>query len=159
MTETRSWKKVAKNDLPKISLEIEESLNRPAVVILTGVVGSGKTTFVQAFVKYTLEKRVKKEIDPLSVTSATYSVVNEVSNVCYGDFYRLKSPEELVHLELELYLDDKDFLFIEWGIEYIDYIKKIVGPDFSYYQLSFDSCEEDATKATRNLVLTPLEFY
>ena len=49
MKEIRIWKKVLEQDLEYIVSEIKELIEKPAVMILSGAVGAGKTTFVQGF--------------------------------------------------------------------------------------------------------------
>jgi tRNA threonylcarbamoyladenosine biosynthesis protein TsaE len=146
MIELRQWKKVFENDLENIIHEMRDVLSLPAVIILTGVVGAGKTTFTKAFVG-------NKDLD---VQSPTYSLVQESGKIAYADFYRLKSPSDIVHLELELYLEDKDFFLLEWGKESLTELKKFVGEEFMFYELLFtvnEPSEKNSFTDSRNLTL------
>ena len=50
--EVRSWKKVYLGDLESLISEFKDALDKPSVVILTGEVGSGKTSFVQTYQRH-----------------------------------------------------------------------------------------------------------
>ncbi len=125
----KEWKKAKLADLVYVVSELKEVLELPAVIILTGEVGAGKTTLVQSFT------------DLPETTSPSYSLINEFGDVLHADFYRLKDREELIHLELPLYLEGKNYFFVEWGIDYLADIKRELGFDFNYYELSIDIYE------------------
>jgi tRNA threonylcarbamoyladenosine biosynthesis protein TsaE len=129
MKELRHWKKVYETDLASVAFEVDEYLERPSLIILTGDVGLGKTTFTNYFVKMVDES--------LKVTSPSYSIVNEMDDILHGDLYRLKSGGELVHLELPLLLDDKTLAFIEWGSDYKKDLLSLIPTEFSCYELVF----------------------
>jgi len=141
----REWKKVFEADLESIITEMKDSLESPTILILTGDLGTGKTTFTKAFVKSESEEGTPE------VSSPTYSIINESGNIVHADFYRLKSSEEIIHLELPLYLEDKEFFLIEWGKAYVDDIKKHVTEDFFYYELIITS--NDGEMSSRNYSL------
>lgn len=147
----RCWKKVFENDLPNIITELKELVSLPAVLILTGPIGAGKTTFTKFFIG---------EED--SVTSPTYSIVNETEKVAHADLYRIESEDDLIHLELELYLEDKDFFLVEWGHSHLKSLKRLVSEDFLFYELEIGLNEtknkrETQLPASRNLELRSLE--
>lgn len=128
----REWKKVFESDLDSIITEMKDSLESPAVIILTGEMGMGKTCFTKSFVAS------EQEGEP-QIQSPTYSIINESGNIVHADFYRLNSPEELIHLEIPLYLEDKEFFLIEWGKSYLNEIQKFVDEDFFYFELIITS--------------------
>ena len=97
MSVIRSWKKVLESDLANIATELKEVVQPPCVIILDGPVGAGKTTFTRAF------------LDKASATSPTYSIINEVDNIVHADLYRIEKKEELIHLEIPMYLEEKDY--------------------------------------------------
>jgi tRNA threonylcarbamoyladenosine biosynthesis protein TsaE len=102
----REWKKVFKSDLPYIVYELKDLAKIPALIILEGELGAGKTTFTQIFVG-------DKEI-----LSPTYSILSENRNIVHADFYRLEKNEEVLQLEIPQYIEDKQFFFIEWGMKF-----------------------------------------
>jgi tRNA threonylcarbamoyladenosine biosynthesis protein TsaE len=143
----RKWKKVYEPDLGYIAYELKDMVDAPAVVILKGEMGSGKTTFSKVFVH---------ETDPRYKTlSPSYSVLSETPNILHGDFYRLKTADEIIHLELELYLEDKRFFLVEWGEKYIYALSREVPEDYSFYQLdiSINDVTDDKKEQSRNFEL------
>ena len=115
MSVIRTWKKVFESDLSNIVMELKEVAQPPCVIVLDGPVGAGKTTFT----KYFINKR--------EVQSPSYSIVNEIDNIVHADFYRIEKKDELIHLELPMYIEEKDYFLIEWGMPFIREIQKIVG--------------------------------
>lgn len=150
MNVLREWKKIFEGDLDSIIYELKDFLSPPAAVILSGEVGVGKTTFTKAFMKSMQEGQ--------TTASPTYSVVNEVGDMVHADFYRLNNADEVVHLELPMYLEEKDYFFVEWGKAYINELYQNVPREFSFYELLFEVNElrEGQETLSRNLRLIKL---
>ena len=82
--------------------------------LLSADMGSGKTTFVNAFARY---KGVREP-----TASPTFSLVNEYSYfendtlqlIRHLDLYRLRSETEAQDIGIIEYLDDAHYTFIEW---------------------------------------------
>ena len=140
MTVVRSWKKVLESDLANMAIEMKEVIEPPSVIILDGPVGAGKTTFTKFF------------LDRKNTSSPTYSIINEVDNLLHADLYRIKKSEDLIHLEIPMYLEEKDYFLIEWGMPYLHQLQRIIGDEFKYYQLKIEINENNS----RNFVLTKL---
>ena len=140
MSSLRSWKKVLESDLPNLVIELKEVVQPPCVIILDGPIGAGKTTFTRAF------------LDTGAVSSPTYSIINEVDNIVHADIYRIEKKEELIHLEIPMYLEEKDYFLIEWGMPYFYELQRIIGDEFKYFQLKIDIAGEK----TRHLTLLKL---
>ena len=93
------------------------------VVVLSGEVGSGKTTFVRAAVR-SLGVRDR-------VTSPTYQLARGYEGLKDGrplivnhmDLYRLEGIEDRDVLELDDYLEPKAVTFIEWAEPALDAIE------------------------------------
>lgn len=126
MNLVRSWKKVLESDLDNMAIEMKEVIEPPSVIILDGVVGAGKTTFTKHF----LENK--------KTSSPTYSIVNEVDNILHADLFRIEKKEELLYLELPMYLEEKDYFLIEWGMPYLRELQRIIGDEFKYYHLKIE---------------------
>jgi tRNA threonylcarbamoyladenosine biosynthesis protein TsaE len=84
----------------------------PAIFILNGSMGAGKTTFIST---------VCKLLGADTASSPTFSIVNEYHTkagvkVFHFDLYRIKSLEEAMDFGLEEYLDTRNanWVFIEW---------------------------------------------
>lgn len=142
MSLMRSWKKVLESDLSNIVIELKEVVQPPCVIILEGPVGAGKTTFTRAFME-------KSE-----APSPTYSIINEVDNIVHADLYRIEKKDELIHLEIPMYLEEKDYFLVEWGLPYLHSLQQIVGDEFKYYQLTI----EIAGESTRHFFLKKLTY-
>ncbi len=140
MAIVRAWKKVMESDLANIALEMKEVVEPPSVIILEGPVGAGKTTFIKIF------------LDKKSTNSPTYSIINEVDNFLHADLYRIEKREELIHLEIPMYLEEKDYFLIEWGMPYVHELQRIIGDEFKYYQLKIEINENNS----RNFLLTKI---
>lgn len=126
MTLVRAWKKVLESDLANLASEMKEVIEPPSVILLDGVVGAGKTTFTKFF----LENK--------QGSSPTYSIINEVDNILHADLYRIEKKEELIYLEIPVYLEEKDYFLIEWGMPYLRELQKIIGDEFKYYELKIE---------------------
>lgn len=149
MDPLRTWKKVYENDLDNIVHEMKEVISTPAVILLSGPVGAGKTTFTKSFVGLSAD-----------VTSPTYSLINENGKTAHADFYRLQHPNELVHLELELYLEDKDYFLVEWGKSFLSDLKRFVSDEFLFYECEItvnEPSEANSFIASRNYFLHRLD--
>ncbi len=143
--ELRTWRKVFQSDLESIVLELKDLTSRPAVIILSGPMGAGKTTFTSQFARV---------VDPLSnASSPTYAVINEGAKMVHADFYRLENDEEVLHLELALYLQGKDYFLVEWGKAFLRRLSLEIPEGFSFYELEFEIVDE----GVRNLTLSDLK--
>ncbi len=146
----REWKKTLESDLESIIYELKDFIDTPAIVILSGDVGVGKTTFTKAFVKHVIGDKL--------AFSPTYSIVNELGDLVHADFYRLKDSEEIIHLELSMYLEDKEYFLVEWGKPYLKEILAEASDDFKVYELEFEmnDTKDGEEVPTRNLKLIDL---
>lgn len=140
MSLVRAWKKVLESDLLNIANEMKEVVEPPSVILLDGDVGVGKTTFAKLF------------LDQKNSTSPTYSLINEFDNLLHADLYRIEKKEDLIHLEIPMYLEEKDYFLIEWGMPFFSQLNIIIGDEFRYYQLKIEVNENNS----RNLYLSKL---
>lgn len=146
----REWKKVFETDLGYISYELKDTITLPAVIILEGPMGCGKTTFAKSF------------IEDADTMSPSYSVISESKNTLHADFYRIEQQDEIIHLELPLYLESKQFFLAEWGEKFIKTIEKETPEDFTFYQMNISvsdtsqSENDDKSVFSRNFVLSEL---
>lgn len=147
MKDIRVWKKAFESDLESIIIEFKDSVTTPCVVILTGLVGAGKTTFVKHFIG---------DKEGTDLQSPTYSLVQEKGNMLHADLYRLESPEDLIHLELELYLEHKKYFLVEWGKEYLSALQRETGDNFNFFELEIlvnPGADGSSNNSTRNYIL------
>ncbi|MCK6593896.1 MAG: tRNA (adenosine(37)-N6)-threonylcarbamoyltransferase complex ATPase subunit type 1 TsaE [Bacteriovoracaceae bacterium] len=149
----KSWKKVFESDLTNIMSEFKDSMAHPLVLFIEGPVGAGKTTFVKAFVQ---EERNEHDLKPSApVQSPSYSLINEYDSILHADLYRLEKKDDLIQLELPMYLEEKEFILIEWGERYSREIMREIGDEFKYYLLKIDmnAATDNTQKLSRNYSL------
>mgnify|MGYP001287437825 CR=1 FL=1 len=125
--EKKVWRKISEEGLDVVASELKKILEKPSVIILSGEVGAGKTTFTKKFVG-----------TQGSVYSPSYSLINEVGDVAHADLYRIEDPEELIHLEMSLYLEGKKYFMIEWGFPFFSQLRKEVDERFDFFELHLD---------------------
>jgi tRNA threonylcarbamoyladenosine biosynthesis protein TsaE len=99
------------SDLDRIAGELISLYPGKRIFALSGPMGSGKTTFIQA-----LCKRLNV-VDV--VNSPTFSIVNEYltsvgASVFHFDLYRIRKADELLDIGYEDYFYSGDYCFIEW---------------------------------------------
>jgi tRNA threonylcarbamoyladenosine biosynthesis protein TsaE len=143
----REWKKVYKSDLAYIVYELKDLTKVPAMILLEGDLGAGKTTFTQAF------------IGEGETFSPTYSILSESKNVLHADLYRIEKNEEILQLELPVYLEDKQFFFVEWGMKFARRLLRELPENFSTYMLEISINEGHADNVeghSRNFFLYSL---
>jgi len=143
----KKWNDIFEGDLENFSKELKSIIPSPSVIVLSGPVGAGKTTFTKFFIG---------DDQDVEVCSPTYSVINENGNCAHADFYRLKSSEEVVHLELELYLEDKEYFLVEWGKPYLKEISRNLDDDWEIFELIFEINSNEAIQSgafSRNIQL------
>lgn len=98
-------------ELQSKAIDLANCAEPPLAILLSGPVGSGKTTFSQFFIKSLLVDKNQ------SVTSPTFNIVQIYDsikgNIWHADLYRVKSQEELFELGLiEACFDS--ICLIEW---------------------------------------------
>lgn len=122
----REWKKVYRSDLSYIVYELKDLTKSPAMIILEGDLGAGKTTFTQSFV------------GDSEVLSPTYSILSECKNILHADLYRIEKNEEILQLELPVYLEDKQYFFVEWGMKFGRRLLRELPENFSSYLMEIN---------------------
>jgi tRNA threonylcarbamoyladenosine biosynthesis protein TsaE len=98
-------------DLEQYATAFAQQLETGAVLILSGVMGAGKTTFV---------KGLARGLGATSpVSSPTYTYIHEYQTpkgrLVHVDAYRLEDPQKLWQMGLAEYLETSFVTVIEWG--------------------------------------------
>lgn len=146
--EIRSWKKVFESDLPHVVSEFKESVSRPSVILLSGEMGVGKTCFARAFAGG----------GEGGLKSPTYSILSENMTIAHADFYRVKDADEIVHLELASYLENKDYFLVEWGKRYLStFIRDIEERFVNVYELNIEVKNKNDEHSSRDYYLYKLD--
>src|SRR5687767_6916537 len=104
-------------DTQKAGLEFAKNLKPGEIILLSGELGAGKTTFVQGLAG---ELGVKDRI-----ISPTFMLVRkhrirqpktDIKNVYHIDLYRLEGQTDIKSLGLEdIFTDESGVFLIEWG--------------------------------------------
>lgn len=102
-------------EISEFAVQVAKVLRPSDWLLLEGDIGAGKTTFV-AQLAYAMGAKQR-------ATSPTFSLLNViqldssdslVSRICHMDLYRVKRPQELHHLGLELEMTQTSVAVIEW---------------------------------------------
>lgn len=86
-------------------------LDSKRIVAITGEMGAGKTTFIQAICRVLGVPQI--------VNSPTFALINEYftrsgESIFHFDFYRIEDPAELFDIGYEEYMYSGSYCFIEW---------------------------------------------
>ena len=112
-------------DLDKV-IECVKSSDKK-IIILSGTLGSGKTTFVKQFLKSIKDNEI--------VTSPTFSI----QNIYGGDIYHYDlyntSIETFLSLGMLEEFEKNGYHFIEWGEELETYLKEF---NFNYLKIEIE---------------------
>jgi tRNA threonylcarbamoyladenosine biosynthesis protein TsaE len=102
--------RLSANELNRFGEELGAQLTAPAVIGLSGELGTGKTTLVQAICRG-LGARSR-------ATSPTYALVHHYEagsvSVYHVDCYRLRTPDEARDLGFDDMLRERSIILIEW---------------------------------------------
>lgn len=98
------------DDLQSIAQELIVAME-PGLVLFQAEMGMGKTTLIKSLCKALGVSDM--------VTSPTFSLVNEYlggkgEKVYHFDWYRIDDEEEALAMGLDDYLEDGDWIFMEW---------------------------------------------
>jgi len=113
-------------DTINLGAKLGEKLKPGAFLILTGELGSGKTTFI---------KGIAKALDiNIPITSPSFLIIKEYEGkypFIHVDAYRLTSPLELINIGWEEYLNGTKIIAVEWGEKILE-----ICPE-EYLQITF----------------------
>jgi len=112
------------SDLQKVIECVKNSDKK--IIILSGTLGSGKTTFVKEFTK-------SMGVDS-DVTSPTFSIQNIYGNIYHYDLYN-KDINEFLSLGMLEEFEKDGYHFIEWGEDLENYLKQF---GFEYLMLKIE---------------------
>lgn len=136
------FKKVFEEDVPYVVSEIKELILENSLILLEGDLGAGKTFFSKIFIGMD------------SVSSPSYSLINDYKDYLHADLYRLEDASELITLELPLYLEDKKFILVEWGEKFLSSLVEYLPENFQIFKIMITQNDsKEGKKASRNYEL------
>lgn len=106
------WKIRSIDQLPQFAEEFLKLVPNPSCIAFKGEMGAGKTTFIHSILKV------------LNVNdfegSPTFAIIQEYpesngAKIYHMDCYRIKSIAEAIDIGLQEILEEKSYIFIEWG--------------------------------------------
>ncbi len=124
----------SEQETQRIAADFVKTLKGGEVILLSGELGAGKTTFVQGIAK---AFGIKQITSPTFVLMQIYKTKHKkVKQLCHMDLYRIECSREFEPSGLDEYLYMNDTVcFIEWGEkikdilrDYIQIKMKIAGP-------------------------------
>ena len=126
---------VSLDDLQNFAKKISKKIVHKNI-LLSGCLGSGKTTFVKSLSKFLGSTS--------TICSPTFSIVNEIN---FGkkigfhmDLYRIKTIDELLDIGFLDYIAQAEYCFIEWPDQVIDVFSN------DYHLFEFTIVEETVRK-------------
>ena len=102
----------SEEETQKIAMELAETLQPGAILLLEGDLGAGKTSFVLGLAKGLGVP------DSVMLHSPTFTIINQYPgryNLVHIDLYRIDHRQQLLELGLEEYMDDQSILAVEWA--------------------------------------------
>ncbi len=108
---SRTWQTATEDDTIALGRQIAAELPRPAVVLLIGNLGAGKTTIAKGIVEGL------GAAAPNEVSSPTFTLIHEYApGIWHIDLYRLETPQEVERLGLDDLFDRPDgVVLLEWA--------------------------------------------
>ena len=118
--------------------KLAKQIVAPKIIVLSGDLGAGKTTFSKGFAKGLGISE--------TITSPTFTLLNEYSgdkNLYHFDMYRLSSKEEAYELGFENYFENNDgIILVEWA----ENVKGLFTPP--YLKILIEKIDENKRKFT-----------
>ena len=134
-------------DTIEVGRKLAALLKPPQLLILSGDLGTGKTTLVKGIAQ------AIDAADPDEVTSPTFTLLHEYDGTREGrptklyhlDVYRLEGERQLETLGLEELLTPNALVLVEWGEKFKSIMKRATG------EIAISSAGGDARKITVTL--------
>ncbi len=106
----------------KTALEFGATLSPGDVLVLTGDLGAGKTTFTRGLA-------MMAGMDPNVVSSPTFTLMNRYPGspeLIHVDFYRIPDDGDIFFEELDDALNGTAIVVIEWGDRFLGQLREMV---------------------------------
>ena len=132
------------DEMRRLGVSLARQLKHGDVIVLTGSLGAGKTTFVQGL---GMELGVKGDItSPTFVVAREYNQSSSGLGLIHVDAYRLRDADDLVDLDLDA--DWPHVTVIEWGAPFVQHVTD------SWLSVSIERTSDDDETAPENGIRT-----
>ncbi len=98
---------------------IGTQLDPPAVLVLEGPIGAGKSTLARAIAR---GAGVEGPLPSPTYNLAFRYETTRGGSVVHVDLYRIRSPAEVLDLGWDELFDDRALVIVEWGQRAVDYL-------------------------------------
>jgi len=137
----KSFTTNTENQTINLGKEFAQELKHGSIIGLSGDLGSGKTQFVKGLAQ---GLGINKSItSPTFVLLKPYHLPVASRQLIHIDCYRLSSPDEILSMGLQEYIDQKNNII---AIEWADKIKSILSKDTIWVDFTL------GTKASQRLI-------
>lgn len=125
---------------------IAKNATLPLLILLSGNLGSGKTTFVKGIAKgLGIKSRL---ISPTFIIHRVY-ISPEEKKLNHIDLYRLDILRQVESLDIKEMLRQNSITVIEWSEKFSDYFKKL-GEKTNKIKITFEYLDVNKRKLTIN---------
>ena len=121
-----------------LGLALGEALQEPALILLSGELGAGKTCFVQGLA------RGLGVAEEEAVTSPTFTLMNQYRGrleLYHFDLYRIAHAEELTELGMDEFLPGRGVAVVEWA-------ERLAAGDMATLSIRFEHAGEEGRRLT-----------
>ena len=129
----------SKDETMSLAKQLRQAHPELKLFLLTGDLGSGKTTFVKG-IAGTLD------IAEREIKSPTFTFVNEHPQLIHYDLYRLEKPDELILAQIHEDLERSELKVIEWPEMILEHI------NIPHLKLAFRHLEGDEREIIVELI-------
>ena len=131
------------NETISFAENFAKQISSPKIIVLSGDLGAGKTTFSKGFAKGLNIGEI--------ITSPTFALLNEYEGkekLYHFDMYRLESKEEAIELGFDEYFNKNDgIILVEWA----ENVEGLFAPPLT--KISIKKLSEDKRKITIEEIL------
>tara|TARA_Y100001970_G_C13942392_1_gene703871 strand:+ start:199 stop:645 length:447 start_codon:yes stop_codon:yes gene_type:complete len=128
--------------LESFAKQLAKEVKISDLILLSGDLGSGKTTFARFLIKYITLKYGEQE--PVYIPSPTFPILQNYPlvnfEILHYDLYRINDTKEIIELSIDENLKN-NISIIEWPEILLEYVSK-----YSFISIDFSILDDDRRK-------------